>query len=206
LEMIAEVEADNPDNRMNDGKCDGAGRFWAGTMGFEPIPGAGALYRLDADRNVTTVLENVTISNGLGWSPDDATMYYIDSSTNRIDAFDYDTETGKIRNRRRLIEVPQEQGMPDGMTVDAEGFLWVALWGGCSVRRYAPDGTPDLVVELPASQITCPTFGGKDLSELYVTSATQGLLEEELQEQPYAGALFCCRPGVAGMPAHAFGG
>ncbi len=206
LEMIAEVEADNPENRMNDGKCDRAGRFWAGTMAFESVTGAGALYRLDAERRVTEVLDNVTISNGLDWSPDDATLYYVDSPTNVVDAFDYDPGSGEIRNRRPLIEVPREQGMPDGLTVDSEGFLWVALFGGWSVRRYAPDGTPDIMVELPASKITCPTFGGEDLSELYITSATEELSEQELQEQLHAGALFRCRPGVTGKPANAFGG
>ena len=204
LEMVAEVEADNPNNRMNDGKCDRSGRFWAGTMAFDETPGAGALYRLDTDYKVTKVLENVTISNGLAWSLDDRNMYFIDTSTNRVDIFDFESETGALRDRRRLIEIPPELGAPDGMTVDAEGYLWVALWGGSAVHRYAPDGTLHTVVSLPASQVTSCAFGGEDLSELYITSATQGVAERELHRQPHAGALFRCRPGAKGMPAYSF--
>jgi sugar lactone lactonase YvrE len=206
LEMLAEVEADNPDNRMNDGKCDSMGRFWAGTMAFNVIPGAGALYRLDTDYSVAKVLEDVTLSNGLGWSPDGTRMYFIDSTTNGIDVFDYEPNAGSLHNRRRLIDVPSALGMPDGMTVDAEGFLWVALWGGWSVRRYAPDGTPNLVIEVPASQVTSCAFGGEDLTELYITSATHGLPEQEISRQPLAGALFRCQPGTTGTPAYVFEG
>jgi sugar lactone lactonase YvrE len=206
LEIIAEVESDNPDNRMNDGKCDSAGRFWAGTMAYDLTPGAGALYRLNTDRGVVEVLEEVTLSNGLGWSPDDTSMYYIDSDTNGVDVFDYEPDSAELHNRRRLINVPQELGMPDGMTVDSEGFLWVALWGGSSVRRYAPDGTLDLVIEIPASQVTSCAFGGKDLSELFITSATHEIPEHEISRQPSAGALFRCRPGTTGMPAYVFQG
>jgi len=206
LEIIADVEADNPGNRMNDGKCDSAGRFWAGTMAFDLTPGAGALYRLNTDHSVVKVLEDVTLSNGLGWSPDDTSMYFIDSATNGVDVFDYEPDSGELRNRRRLIDIPQELGMPDGMTVDSEGFLWVALWGGWSVRRYAPDGTPDTVIELPASKITSCAFGGEDLSELYVTSAAYELSEQELRRQPSAGALFRCQPGTTGILAHSFEG
>jgi sugar lactone lactonase YvrE len=206
LEMLAEVEADNSGNRMNDGKCDSAGRFWAGTMAYDLTPRAGALYRLNTDHSVVKVLEEITLSNGLGWSPDDTSMYFVDSATNGVDVFDYEADSGEVRNRRRLIDIPQGLGMPDGMTLDAEGFIWVALWGGWSIRRYAPDGTPDLVIELPASQITSSAFGGKDLSELYITSAAYELPEHELRKQPHAGALFRCRPGTLGRPAHVFEG
>ena len=204
LEMIAEVEADNPNNRMNDGKCDSAGRFWAGTMALDETPGAGALYRLDTDHTVTRVLENVTISNGLAWSLDDRNMYFVDTATNRVDILDYEPKTGAVRDRRGLIEIPPELGAPDGMTLDTEGHLWVALWGGSAVHRYAPNGTLDSVVNLPVSQVTSCAFGGEDLSELYITSATQGLAEGELHRQPHAGALFRCRPGAQGMPAYSF--
>jgi sugar lactone lactonase YvrE len=206
LEIIADVEADNSGNRMNDGKCDSAGRFWAGTMAYDLTPRAGALYRLNTDRSVVKVLEDVTLSNGLGWSPDDSSMYFIDSATNGIDVFDYEPDTGNVRNRRQLIDIPGELGMPDGMTVDSEGYLWVALWGGWSVRRFAPDGTLDTVIELAASQITSCAFGGEDLSELYITSAAYELSEHELRKQPSAGALFRCRPGPLGRPAHVFKG
>ena len=146
LTSVAEVEAANPGNRMNDGKCDRHGRFWAGTMAGDARPGAGALYRLDPDLSVTKVLDGVTVSNGLAWSLDDRTMYYIDTPTQRVDAFDYDLASGTIENRRPLIEIPEEAGSPDGMTIDAEGFLWVALFGGRAVRRYSPDGRLERVV------------------------------------------------------------
>lgn len=206
LEMIAEVESDNPDNRMNDGKCDSSGRFWGGTMAYDTTPGAGSLYRLSTDHSVEKILDKVTISNGLGWSPNDSRMYFIDSPTNGIDILDYEPARGEVSNRRRLIDIPPELGMPDGMTIDAEGFIWVAMWGGSAVRRYAPDGVSDLVVELPTSQITSCAFGGEDLSDLYITSATSGLSKQELEKQPSAGALFRCRPGARGLPAPPFEG
>lgn len=203
---LAKVEDDNPANRMNDGKCDRHGRFWAGTMAWDESPGAGALYRLDSDGSVTKMLDGVTISNGLAWSLDDATMYYIDTPTHGVDAFDYDPTTGAIDSRRRVIDVPEEAGSPDGMTLDAEGFLWVALYHGAAVRRYAPDGTLDRAVELPATNVTCCAFGGPALTDLYITSARQQLSPAQLAEQPLAGALFVHRPGVAGLPTDSFAG
>ena len=206
LTSVAEVEAGNPGNRMNDGKCDRHGRFWAGTMAGDSRPGAGALYRLDPDLSVTRVLEGVTVSNGLAWSLDDRTMYYIDTPTQRVDAFDYDPGSGTIENRRPLIEIPEEAGSPDGMTIDAEGFLWVALYGGRAVRRFSPDGRLERVVELPAANVTSCAFGDPDLDRLFITSARQELSPADLAAQPHAGALFGHRPGAQGLPADRFAG
>jgi len=205
FEMLATVEADRPQNRMNDGACDAAGRFWAGTMALDERPQAGALYRLDPSGAVETMITDVTISNGIDWSPDGRRMYYVDSPTRRIDVLDFDPATGRIANRRPLVEVPAEAGIPDGLTVDAAGFVWLALWGGGALRRYAPDGTLDRVVPLPVSHPTSCAFGGADLDELYVTSARRPLSKEERAREPMAGGLLRLRPGVAGRLANVFG-
>lgn len=206
LRHVGTIEADNASIRMNDGKCDSSGRFWAGTVAYDSRPQAAALYRLETDLRVTKVLSDVTISNGLAWSPDDRTLYFIDSPTQGVDAFDYDARTGDISRRRRLLEVHSEVGLPDGMTVDEDGFLWVALWRGRAVHRYAPDGTLDRVVRLPVSQVTSCAFGGHDLRDLYITSAAVGLGAEAIALEPHAGGLFRFRPGVAGIPARTFDG
>ena len=206
VELIAPVEKGHTPTRMNDGKCDSAGRFWAGTMAFDPVPGAGSLYRLDPDLRVTHVLGDVTISNGLGWSPDDRTMYYVDSPTQTIDAFDYDAATGAIENRRVLAAVPEELGFVDGLTVDADGFIWAAVFGGGRLHRYAPDGSLERAVRLPVEQPTKPAFGGPGLAELYVTSAWHGLSDAERERQPTAGGVLRLRPGVSGAVANRFGG
>jgi sugar lactone lactonase YvrE len=161
---------------------------------------------LDADHRLTRVLTGVTISNGLGWSPDQRTMYYIDSATYGIEMFDFEPEIGSVSHRRRLINLPAAWGLPDGMTVDEEGFLWVAFWTGSALRRIAPDGRVTSTVELPVSQVTSCAFGGDDLSDLYVTSARNSLSDEQLRAQPYAGGLFRLRPGVRGLPSHPFAG
>ena len=200
---VAPVEADRPENRMNDGKSDSRGRFWAGTMGLDARPGAGALYRLDPDGGVRTMVSPVGLSNGLGWSPDDRRMYYADSLAQTLDVFDYEPEEGRIWNRRTLVEIPPEVGLPDGLCVDAEGFVWLAVFGAGEVRRYSPDGALDRTVRLPVSRVTCAAFGGAELDELYITSATEGVW---LDREPQAGGLFRHRPGVRGMPAFEFAG
>jgi sugar lactone lactonase YvrE len=206
VEPIAEVEAGDPQTRMNDGKCDPAGRFWAGTMDLDGRRPLGSLYRLDADHRVVRILTDVTISNGLGWSPDGRTMYYIDSVTHGVDALDVEPETSSGSNRRRLVGFPIEWGLPDGMTVDEEGFLWVAFWDGAAIRRIAPDGRIASVVGFPVSRVTSCAFGGADLSDLYVTSARNGLSDAELRSEPHAGGIFHLRPGVRGLPHHPFAG
>jgi sugar lactone lactonase YvrE len=193
------VEADRPETRMNDGKCDQVGRFWAGTMAYAGTPSVGALYRLDPDLSVTMMLDSVTCSNGLGWSPDGRTMYYIDTGTRGVDAFAFDPATGAIANRQRVIDIPADLGEPDGMSVDIEGGVWVALWGGGAVRRYLPNGTLDRIVELPCQLVTSCAFAGEGLDELFITTASVGLTSEELHAQPTAGGLFSCRPGVANV-------
>jgi sugar lactone lactonase YvrE len=204
LELVAEVEAETPGNRMNDGKCDAAGRFWAGTMPFAGNRPSGALYRLDSDLSVSRMLDGVTISNGIAWSPDGRSMYYIDSPTYRVDVFDYDVDAGEIAKRRTLFELPADGGLPDGMTVDAEGLLWIAFWGVGAVRRYTPDGLLAALIELPVSLVTSCAFGGPDLGDLYITSASGPLSPEQAVDQLAAGGLFRARPGVYGLPQHRF--
>ena len=191
--------------RMNDGKCDPAGRFWAGTMAYdyESTPGAGSLYRLDLDGSVTQVLTGVTISNGLDWTPDGRTMYYVDSLAGGVDVLDVDPATGDVRNRRRLVDVDNDtssaQGItvPDGLTLDRQGCLWVAVYGGQAVRRYAPDGQLLAVVELPGRVPTSCAFGGPGLDELYITCGDAGA---------DGAPLLVCRPGVTGLPTRPFQG
>ena len=194
---LHEVATDPRGGRFNDGKADRWGRFWAGTM-LEGTDAAGAFYRLDPDGSLHTVLTDVSVSNGMGWSPDGRTMYYVDTPTGGVDAFDHDPDTGDVTNRRRLIDV--ERGWPDGLSVDAEGGLWVALWDGWAVRHYAPDGRLIDTVELPAQRVTSCAFGGPDLSTLYLTSARTGLAEDVLERQPHAGSLFAVDAEVSGQP------
>ena len=192
--------------RMNDGKCDPAGRFWAGSMAYDARAGAGSLYRLDADGTTHEIVRDVTISNGLAWTPDGATMMFIDTPTQRVDAFDMDPSTGDLSNRRPLVEIPAAAGMPDGMTIDDEGSLWIAMWEGGAVHRYTPDGRLDTVIELPCTNVTSCCFGGAGLDELYITTSALGLSDEVHARQPLAGGLFRFRPGVTGPAAVAFAG
>lgn len=205
VELIAAVEADVPTNRMNDGKCDPRGRFWAGTMGFNEGRGVGSLYRFDADHSVHHMLGDVSISNGLDWTADGRRMYYIDSPTRGVDYFDFDMETGNLGERHRLISLQPGEGAPDGMTLDEEGALWVAVHGSGTVRRYTPDGALDRIIRLPVSMVTSCAFGGPELSDLYITTMQYGMSAETKREQPLAGALFHCRPGIRGNMPHRFG-
>ncbi len=206
LDQVAVIEHPGPRARFNEGKCDPAGRFLAGTMAYDQTPGAGSVYRLDPDLAVTRLLDGVTISNGLAWTADGATLYYIDSPTQGVDAFDYDTGTGRLENRRRVVDIPAAAGLPDGMTIDTDGCLWVALYGGSAVHRYTPDGRLDAVLSFPVSNVTCPVFGGPGLGTLYVTSARDGLGERQLAVQPHAGAVFAADAGARGLPALRFAG
>ncbi len=203
VELLVAVEAENDETRMNDGACDSRGRFWAGTMHLDCVTCVGSLYRLDPDLTVTRMVGDVTISNGIGWSLDDTVMYFVDTVTGDVDAFDFDAESGVCSNRRRLATIEEAAGTPDGLTVDAEGCIWVALWDGWAVRRYAPDGTHLGTVDVPAARVTKPSFGGRDLRDLYITSAAA---DEPDPAQPHAGGIFHVRPGVAGLPAQAYAG
>ena len=204
LEVVAAVEPDLPRNRMNDGRCDPAGRFWAGTMNEEDGRRDGALYRLGTDLRVTRMLEGVGISNGIDWSPDATIMYHVDTPTQRVDAFDFDLASGELANRDTLIEIAPEDGAPDGLTVDAEGSLWLALWGGSALRRYAPSGALEQEVRFPVSRVTSCAFGGPGLRDLYVTTARQGLSARELEDEPLAGSIFRLRTDVNGRPPNRF--
>jgi sugar lactone lactonase YvrE len=186
--------------RMNEGGCDPDGRFYGGSMAYDKRPGGGALYRLDPDRSVRVVLEAVTISNGLDWSPDGTLAYYNDTDTFRVDVFDYDREAG-LTGRRPFAETAPAR--PDGLTVDAEGGVWVALSNGGSVRRYSPEGVVDEVVELPVTKVTACTFGGANLDELFITTSREGL---EPGNEPLAGSLFRADVGIEGLPVREFAG
>jgi sugar lactone lactonase YvrE len=198
LRMVAAVEADRGDSLMNDGKCDRAGRFLAGTTTLSEAPRAGTLYRLNPDCTVETVLADVTLSNGIDWSPDGTVMYYIDSHLQRVEMFDYAAD-GRVSRRRTFAEITAAAGMPDGLTVDAEGYVWVALWGGAAVHRFTPDGELDRVVRLPVSFVTSCAFGGADLEELYITSSSWQFDAARFRAEPLAGALFVTRPGAVGL-------
>lgn len=192
--------------RFNDGACDPAGRFWAGTMGLAEEENAGNLYCLEPDCTVRTVLENVTISNGIAWTGDGRRMYYIDTATRRVDAFDYDVASGSVSNRRTAVLIPEQTGYPDGMAIDAEDRIWVAHWQGARVTRWDPEsGALLATVELPVARPTALTFGGSDLRTLYVSTARIGLSEGELHGRPDAGRLFAFRTEVPGLPGARFG-
>jgi sugar lactone lactonase YvrE len=207
VEIVADPEQHLPGNRFNDGKCGPAGRFWAGTLALDGAQEVAALYRLDADLSVHKMLDGVTCSNGIVWTQDSRTMYYIDTALRRVDAFDYDPESGAISGRRIAFRVPPEMGYPDGSTLDAEGMLWVALWQGGAVSRWNPT-TGELLgtVSVPALNVTSCAFGGPDLGQLYITTARNGMSEEALAKYPLAGGLFCADAGVVGLPAFEFAG
>ena len=201
LITLAELWTD-PGVRMNEGGCDPDGRFYCGSMAYDKTPGAAALYRLDPDGSASVVLDGVTISNGIDWSPDGSRAYYNDTSTQRVQVFDYDRETG-LTNRRTFVEVPDDDGRPDGLTVDAEGGIWVALNHSGTVRRYTPDGYLDAVVEVVPRKVTACTFGGDQLDQLYITTSREDLPPGT---DPLAGALFRADVGVRGLPAREFDG
>lgn len=204
---LADPEAHLADNRFNDGKCDPRGRFWAGTMSMKKEPRAGGLYVMETDHSVRRAIHGVTTSNGIGWTPDRTTMYYIDTPTLQVAAFDYDEATGAISNRRVIITFPEGVGRPDGMTVDADGKLWIAHWAGGRVSRWDPqEGRMLRSVHVPAVNVTSCAFGSPGLDRLYITTARQGMNEFQLREYPHAGGVFAIEPGVCGMPAEEFGG
>ncbi|TCP30963.1 sugar lactone lactonase YvrE [Scopulibacillus darangshiensis] len=205
LRPIQHLESHLPNNRFNDGKCDPLGRYWAGTMDQNGAKFAGSLYVLDKDLQTHKMLENVSISNGLAWSPDGAIMYYIDTLTNEIVSFKSNFETGLISDKRTVIHIDKEDGCPDGMTIDQEGMLWISHWGGGKVTRWNPD-TGDLLqtVNVPAPYVTSCTFGGKRLDELYITTACVDLTEEEVHTYPLSGSVFRIKTTVKGLPSHKF--
>ena len=190
--------------RMNDAACDPSGRFWAGTMADDQHPGGGALYRLDRNGRIEQVLGGLTISNGLGWSPDGREMYVTDSGPREVRAYAFDADQGTISDGRVLISVSEEVGSPDGLTVDAGGDLWVAVYGGGQVQRYSAEGILREVVEVPAQQTTCCAFAGLGMRRLYVTTGTEGWTDEERRADPRAGVVYRIDTDSVGMPAAPF--
>lgn len=199
IRSLSEVWGD-PGVRMNEGGCDPDGRFYCGSMAYDKRPGAGALYRLDADLSVHLVLQGVTVSNGLEWSPDGSLAYYNDTDTYRTDVFDYDTVSG-LTARRTFAEM--DGGRPDGLTVDSEGGVWIALSNRGVVRRYTPDGTLDEILDVPARKVTACTFGGPRRDRLFITTSREGL---KPGEDPLAGSLFACDVGLTGIETREFAG
>jgi sugar lactone lactonase YvrE len=191
-------------SRMNDAACDPQGRFWAGTLALDKRAGGGALYRLDRSGRAELVLGDLTISNGLGWSPDGATMYLADSGTRLVQAFAFEAERGTISDGRVLTTVDEEAGAPDGLTVDADGDLWVAIFGGGRVHRYSPAGELREALLLPAAQSTCCAFAGPGLHRLYVTTATEDWSEEQRRAEPAAGIVYSFDTDASGRPAAPF--
>jgi sugar lactone lactonase YvrE len=204
--LLHNPEPDRPGNRFNDGKCDPAGRFWAGTMSLTDEPERGSLYTLNTDLSVTRQLAGVSIANGLAWSLDGGTLYFIDSPTRSVRAYVVDPQTGNLGSDKTILSIPAREGFPDGMTIDADGMLWIAHWDGWQVIRWHPE-TGDILrrIPLPVAQVTSCIFGGPHLTDLYITTARTGLSEADLREQPLAGSLFVLPDcGVSGLPAIGF--
>lgn len=198
--FITNPEGHLPKNRFNDGKCDAYGRFWAGTMYFDgTVKGAGSLYKIEGEK-VTKVLSNVTISNGIAWSRDNRTMYYIDSPTREVVAFDFDINSGIITNKKTVIKIGEDEGMPDGMTIDEEDYLWIAHWGGAKVSRWNPgNGKRGDEVEVPSLNVSSCIFGGENLDELYITTGRLDCSDDLLKAFPYSGGLYRIKVSVKGL-------
>jgi len=192
--------------RCNDGKCDPVGRFWVGRMTMDAAPGEGSLLCVGPDRSVTTRMAGLACPNGLAWSPDGSQMYFVDSGWGEVRVYPFDLATGAMGEARSLIRFPEDGSVPDGMTADAEGCLWIARWGAGCVVRVTPEGAVVDRVDLPVSRVTSCTFGGEDLGDLYITTARADATREELAGEPLAGGLFRCRPGVRGLPPVRFAG
>lgn len=204
VRYVGKVEADLPENRFNDGKCDPAGRFWAGTMNYDCVDCAGSLYVMETDHSVRKAIDGVTISNGLVWTSDAKLFYYIDSMSYEVAAFDYDISTGHIDHRRVAVRIGKDLGMPDGMSIDVEGMIWIAFYGGGHVCRFNPQ-TEELLetITVPeAKMVTSCAFGGANLDELYITTAGG----DDIADQSLAGSLFKAKTETQGVAAFEFGG
>ncbi len=204
--LLTNIEKEIPTNRFNDGKADPAGRLWVGSMALDEQKYAARLYMVDDAGHVEEKLDSITISNGIVWSKDNSKMYYIDTPTAKVKVFDYNNYTGEISNEKVAVEVPNSMGYPDGMTIDEDGMLWVAMWNGNAVYRFDPNTGKTLQkIEVPAHNVTSCAFGGKDLETLYITSAKVDMTEEERQKFPLAGSIFSVVPGVKGVKSSFFG-
>ena len=205
LLKISDTESAFTLNRFNDGKCDPAGRFWVGTMQIDPIKPEGSLYLMHHDLSIEKKIDNLTISNGITWSLDSTKMYFIDTPTNEINIFHYDNDSGNIEFERVLVSIDGKDGCFDGMTIDENGNLWVAMYGGSCVKCYDKETGEVLdTVILPTSHVTTCVFGGKNLDTLYITTAKNGLTNEQLNNEPMAGGLFKAKVGVKGVPSFRF--
>lgn len=205
FESVLHPDADRPRNRFNDAKCDPFGRLWAGTMDDDEVEASGRLYRIDDLQTARRLKDNVQLSNGLGWSPDGRTMYFVETQRGLIWKYAYDVDDGTAADERVFAQVPPSQGYPDGLCVDADGGVWLAHWGGSRLTRFTPDGRIDRVLRLPVPQVTSCAFGGVGLDTLYITSAAIGLDAAALHAAPLSGSLFACRVGVSGVPVAPFG-
>jgi sugar lactone lactonase YvrE len=206
--LLADTERNETGNRFNDGKCDPQGRFWVGSTSLNcDVPGAGNLYCMDTDHSVRQMLTGLTISNGLVWTEDGKTMYFIDTAAQAVWGFDFNSRTGEITRKRTVVAIPESEGFPDGMSIDSRGMLWIALFGGGKVSCYDPGTGQKLAeVQVPASRVTSCAFGGEFLDQLYITTARMGLDEAALAREPLAGGLFVAKPGATGIKASLFGG
>ncbi|MEZ4857677.1 MAG: SMP-30/gluconolactonase/LRE family protein [Flavobacteriaceae bacterium] len=206
LTQLSNVEADKPENRFNDGKCDPNGNLWVGSMHLAEKEPLAKLYKVEPNGIATAMLDSITISNGIVWTKDAKTMYYIDTPTATIRAFDFDTESSTISNGRVAVEVPTSLGYPDGMAIDEEDKLWVGMWNGNAVIRFDPlTGEVLTKIDVPAHNVTSCAFGGQNLDILYITTATVDMNEEEKKQFPLAGSVFKVIPGVKGIPSPFFG-
>lgn len=196
----------SPDVRFNDGACDPFGRFVVGTCSLRGQREQGHLLSVEPDGEIQVLLDRVTESNGVCWSPTGEIVYYVDSGEPAIREYDYDPATGTLHNRRDLVVIDEADGEPDGLAIDATGAIWVALWKGSAVRRYSPHGELLAHLELPVSRPTCPGFGGEQLDRLYVTTAQEGMTAAELAGEPWAGHILVANPGVSGAASHRFAG
>ncbi len=201
---LAPIELERTSIRTNDAKCDANGRMWVGTMAFDFTPGVAALFSFDS-KVLKEVVPDLTVSNGIGWSLDKKTMYFIDSPTKRLDSFDFDIESGELRNRRPFVLLSDLDAFPDGLTTDEDGGVWVALFGGGEVRRFDSQGTLTHIVEIPVKQVTSCCFGGADMSELYITTTQNGMDSDSLVREPLAGSLFRAKTVFKGSKSNRFG-
>lgn len=206
VEVFATPESGVPQTRFNDGQCDRRGRLWVASADRDEAEPLGAIYCVEGSSSVSRVISEVMVGNGLGWSPDNSTMYFADTGLGTIFALDYDIESGTACNSRVFREVDEKFGYPDGLTVDAEGYVWSAHWSGWRITRYDPDGQVDRVIELPVPNVTSITFGGPNMDLLFVTTARLGLTDDQIAEAPLSGGLFLVEPGVTGLLEECYAG